>query len=78
MEYKFIKILLVEDELTSRKAINSFLLPLGDVDIATNGNDAITAVKKALENNQPYEVIFLNNMVPEHDGIETTKRKPHQ
>jgi two-component system chemotaxis response regulator CheY len=70
---KRIKILLVEDEITSRKLLNSFLLPLGDVDIAVNGNEAIAAVKKALENNQPYELIFLDIMLPEFDGITTLK-----
>jgi two-component system chemotaxis response regulator CheY len=71
---KFIKILLVEDELTSRKTLNSFLHSLSEVDIAVNGNKAITAVKKALENNKPYELIFLDIIMPELDGITTLKK----
>lgn len=71
---KKIKILLVEDEIISRKILNSFLLPVGEVDIVVNGNEAITAVKKALENNQPYELIFLDIMLPELDGITTLKQ----
>ena len=74
MGNKFIKILLVEDELTSRKTLNLFLHPLGEVDIAVNGNKAITAVKKAIENNQPYELIFLDIIMPELDGIATLKK----
>jgi two-component system chemotaxis response regulator CheY len=71
---KFIKILLVEDELTSRMTLNSFLHPLGEVDIAVNGNKAINAVKKSIENNQPYELIFLDIMMPELDGIKTLEK----
>jgi two-component system chemotaxis response regulator CheY len=71
---KFIKILIVEDELTSRKTLNAFLVPLGEVDIAVNGNKALHAVKKALENNLPYELIFLDIMLPELDGIKILKK----
>jgi two-component system chemotaxis response regulator CheY len=71
---KFIKILLVEDELTSRKTLNLFLHSLGEVDIAINGNKAITAVEKALENNEPYELIFLDIIMPELDGITTLNK----
>ena len=74
MEHKFIKILLVEDELTSRMALNSFLNPFGEVDIAVNGNKAITAIKKAIETNKPYELIFLDIVMPELDGITTLKK----
>ena len=55
MENKFIKILFIEDEFTSRRILNSFLSPLGEVDIAVNCNEAITAVEKAIENNQLFE-----------------------
>lgn len=40
---KIIKILLVEDEITSREILKLFLLPIGEVDIAINANEAIAA-----------------------------------
>jgi hypothetical protein len=46
---KFIKILLVEYNFSSRKKLNSFLSPFGRIDIAVNGNEAISAVKKELK-----------------------------
>ena len=73
-ENKCIKILLVEDELTSRMVLNSFLQPIGEVDVVVNGNEALTAFEKAIENNQPYELIFLDIMLPELDGIETLEK----
>jgi two-component system chemotaxis response regulator CheY len=74
VENKFIKILIIEDELTSSKTLNSFLHTVGEIDIAVNGNKALTAVKKALENNQPYDLIFLDIMLPELDGITVLKK----
>ena len=73
-ENKCIKILLVEDELTSRMVLNSFLQPIGEVDVVVNGNEALTAFEKAIENNQHYELIFLDIMLPELDGIETLEK----
>jgi two-component system, chemotaxis family, chemotaxis protein CheY len=74
VENKYIKILLVEDELTSRRTLISFLHPIGEVDICVNGNIALNVAKKALENNQPYELIFLDIMISNLDGISTLKK----
>jgi len=74
VENKYMKILLVEDELTSRRTLNSFLHPIGEVDICVNGNTALNVAKKALENNQPYELIFLDIMISNLDGISTLKK----
>jgi two-component system chemotaxis response regulator CheY len=71
---KFIKILFVEDEFTSRKILYSFLSPLGEVDIAINGKEAFTAVEKTVKNAQPYELIFLDIILPELDGITALKK----
>ena len=68
------KILLVEDELTSRRTLISFLQPIGEVNICVNGNIALNVAKKALENNQPYELIFLDIMISNLDGISTLKK----
>ena len=74
MENKCIKILLVEDELSTRRALNSFLHPIGEVDICVNGNTALSVAQKALENKQPYELIFLDIMISNLDGISTLKK----
>ena len=74
MENNYLKILLVENELTSRRTLNSFLHPIGEVDICVNGNIALTVAEKALENNQPYELIFLDIMISNLDGISILKK----
>lgn len=68
------KILIAEDDFVSRKLLNLLLSPLGEVDIAANGNEAFIAVKMAFENNQPYDLICLDILMPETDGIVALKK----
>jgi len=68
------KILIVEDDFVSRKILNTQLVSLGEVDCAANGNEAFTAVKMAIDNNQPYDLICLDIMMPEVDGIMVLKK----
>jgi two-component system chemotaxis response regulator CheY len=68
------KILIAEDDFTARKLLNMQLSPLGEVDIAANGNEAIMAVKMAFKNNQPYDFICLDILMPEVDGIMALKK----
>jgi len=68
------KILIVEDDFVGRKILNTLLAPLGDVDIAANGKEALTAVKMAVDADQPYELICLDIMMPEIDGITALKK----
>ena len=68
------KILIAEDDFVSRKILNTQLASLGEVDIAANGNEAFTAVKMAFETNQPYDLICLDIMMPEVDGIMVLKK----
>ena len=68
------KILIAEDDFVSRKILNTQLASLGEVDIAANGKEALTAVKMAIEDNQPYDLICLDIMMPEVDGIMALKK----
>jgi two-component system chemotaxis response regulator CheY len=60
------KILIAEDDFVSRKLVNTLLAP--------NGNEAIMAVKMAFKNNQPYDFICLDILMPEVDGIMVLKK----
>ncbi len=68
------KILIAEDDFVSRKPINALLTPFGEVDIAANGKETFAAVKMAFENNHPYDLICLDILMPELDGIMTLKK----
>jgi two-component system chemotaxis response regulator CheY len=69
-----IKILIVEDDFLARKLLNIYLSPIGEVDVATNGTEAVSAVKIALDEHQPYDLICLDIMMPETDGIQALKQ----
>jgi len=62
------KILVVEDDFTSRILMHKLLSPYGDVHIAVNGKEAVDVVSEALKANEIYELICLDVMMPEMDG----------
>ena len=66
--------LVVEDDFTSRLLIQRLLEPLGNVDIAVNGNEAMKAFLAAKSENVPYDLICLDIMMPEMDGHEVLRQ----
>lgn len=66
------KILVVEDELTSRELVKVILEPYGTVDMAVDGIEAIKAFNLAL-NKEPYDLICLDIMLPKMDGQQVLK-----
>lgn len=64
------KILIVEDDFTCRKALQAFLSEHGDCFVAVNGCEAVEAVREAIEQGQPYELICMDINMPEMDGRE--------
>ena len=54
------KILMAEDDFTSRKILQIILSKYGEVDIAVNGSEAIKAVKFALAKHENYDFICLD------------------
>ena len=66
--------LIVEDEFLSRKVLRSFLLTLFEVDIVVNGREAVEAFKLAHEENTPYDLVLMDIMMPEVDGIEALRK----
>ncbi len=64
------RILIVEDEFVSRRVLKEFLSPYGDCDTVVDGEEAIQAFKLAWEEEQPYDLICLDIMMPNIDGQE--------
>ena len=67
------KILIVEDDLASRKMMQQFLVPYGKCDIAVDGIEAIDAFLMAWDEGDPYHLIYLDIMMPRLDGIKALK-----
>ena len=65
-----LKILIVEDDFTCRKLLQTFLSEYGDCFVAINGHEAVEAVRETLDEGQPYDLICLDIMMPEMDGHE--------
>lgn len=66
--------LIVEDEFLSRKVLRSFLLALFEVEVVVNGREAVEAFRLAHNEGQPYDLILMDIMMPEVDGIEALHR----
>ncbi len=67
------KILLVEDDLTSRMFMKKFLTRYGTCDVAVNGLEAIDMVEDSLTKEEPYQLICLDVMMPKVDGLKALK-----
>ena len=67
------KVLIAEDDFTSRQFLQKLLGTYGQCDVVVNGREAIDAHCLALDSNEPYDLICLDIMMPEVDGIEALK-----
>ncbi len=68
------KCLVVDDEFSSRKILCDFLSNNFDVDVASNGEEALAAFKIAYDENSPYRLICMDIMMPNMDGKEATRQ----
>lgn len=68
------KILIVEDDLTGRLILQSFLLKLGTIETAVDGEKALFLIEQARRSNVHYELICLDINMDGIDGIEVLKR----
>jgi two-component system chemotaxis response regulator CheY len=61
--------LIAEDEFLGRKVLSAFLGPLFEVDVVVNGREALEAFGLAHEEGRPYDLLLLDIMMPELDGL---------
>jgi two-component system chemotaxis response regulator CheY len=67
------KSLIVEDDFTSRLLLQTVLSRYGECHIAVNGKEAVSAFRASVENNQKYDLICMDIMMPEMDGHEALR-----
>lgn len=67
------KILVVDDDLVSRKKMMKIAADFGQCDAVKNGNAAVSAVKKALEDWKLYQLITLDISMPDISGTDVLK-----
>jgi two-component system, chemotaxis family, chemotaxis protein CheY len=68
------RILIVEDDFTSRLLLQTFLARYGECHVAVNGKEAVEAFRIAQETGEPYDLVCLDIMMPEMDGQEAVKQ----
>jgi two-component system chemotaxis response regulator CheY len=69
-----LRVLLAEDDFTSRLLLQTFLSRYGDCHVAVNGLEAVEAFRSALEQGQSYNLICMDIMMPELDGSEAIRQ----
>jgi two-component system chemotaxis response regulator CheY len=62
------RILIVEDDLVSRRTLSHFMGKIGQCDVATTGAEGIVSFLLALEEGAPYSLLLLDIMIPGVNG----------
>lgn len=65
------KTLIVEDDFLSRSLLSTLLSEYGVCHVAVNGREALIAVERGFVENDPYDLICLDIMMPVMDGQQT-------
>jgi len=65
--------LIVEDEFLSRKLVGHYIEKFGAYDVAVNGEEALKAVSASYDDGRRYDVVFLDIMMPDKNGLEVLK-----
>ena len=66
----YMKILLAEDDFVTRKFMAGFLSKYGECDVTVDGMEAVDAFMMALEDDDPYDLVCLDIMMPVMDGYQ--------
>ena len=67
------KVLVVDDSFNNCELMAEWLREVAVCDLMTTGEDAVVAYKKAVEANQPYDMILLDISMPGIDGLDVLK-----
>jgi two-component system chemotaxis response regulator CheY len=68
-----VRILIVDDDLLGRIVLRKLLDSRGACDMAVNGREAVEAFHMALKEAKPYDLICMDILMPEMDGVEALK-----
>jgi two-component system chemotaxis response regulator CheY len=67
------RILIIEDEIISRRLLKKNLSLLGSCDEASSASEGLISFMMAIDEGKPYEIIFLDIMMPGMDGLNLLK-----
>jgi two-component system sensor histidine kinase/response regulator len=68
-------VLVVDDNDNARQVMDEMLCSMSfAVDVVTSGRDAIAAVKRADQENRPYELVFMDWRMPVMNGVDACRQ----
>ncbi len=67
------RILIAEDEFTSRVMLHNLLKIYGQCDVAADGKEAEEAFRTAIEGGEPYNLVCLDVLMPATNGTDVLK-----
>lgn len=67
------RVLIAEDDRVSRKFLNELLGRYGECDLVIDGLEAVEAYMLSMKEENPYDLICLDIMMPELDGVKVLK-----
>jgi two-component system chemotaxis response regulator CheY len=67
------RVLIVEDEFTSRKLLWALLADFGDCDTARDGVECVEMFSRAISERNPYDLVCMDIMMPNMDGHQALK-----
>ena len=67
------RILIVEDDITSRTLMKRYLARFGTCEVAIDGVEALEIFLMAQKENNPFSLICLDIMMPKLDGLSTLR-----
>ncbi|MCK9241597.1 response regulator [Desulfocurvus sp.] len=62
------RFLIVDDDFDSRRLMQKILYPFGYCDVAVDGEEAVEAFRSSLKNQEPYDLVCLDIIMPNMDG----------
>jgi two-component system chemotaxis response regulator CheY len=69
-----LRILVLEDDASTCRLMQIFLDPIGECRILSGGRAALDAFQSALDQGKPFDLLLLDIMVPEINGIEVLRK----
>src|SRR5689334_17229358 len=73
-EARRLRVLLVEDDFSSRVVLHGLLSKYGVCHIAVDGREAVEAFRSAREAGQPYDLICMDIRLPGMNGTEAVRQ----
>jgi two-component system chemotaxis response regulator CheY len=71
------RFLIVDDQTLNRRLLEAIVAPYGETATARNGREGLDAFRAALDAGRPFDVVFMDIMMPEmngHQALESIRR----